>query len=168
MQSLSDISHPSYSVRDARALEEDNSSVVSEIILQWGYCVNPRWVVLPRLLIQQQDIFLYLSWLPAAVSYQLNSTTKYPLLQEFQQSLVAVSLFHSTLHSAPSRLYCVWGCWLCSAQGVATILPPIFSILLSLILPQAFFSQSHFWQLSPLRAKTVVNSFASKKGRDTC
>lgn len=106
MQSLSDISHPSYSVRDARALEEDNSSVVSEIILQWGYCVNPRWVILPRLLIQQQDIFLYLSWLPAAVSYQLNSTTKHPLLQEFQQSLVAVSLFHSTPLSIQPLLDC--------------------------------------------------------------
>lgn len=37
MQSLSDISHTSYSVRGGRALEAGNISVVSEIILGWGY-----------------------------------------------------------------------------------------------------------------------------------
>lgn len=50
--------------------------------------------------------------------YQLKSTTKYPLLQGFQQSLVAVS---PPLHSTPLSIQSPIDCTLCEKLGVLTV-----------------------------------------------
>lgn len=110
------------------------------------------------------------------VAYQLKSTTKHCPLQGFQQSLVAVSPLHSApLCSTPLSIQSPLDNTMCGKLGVLTVFHPGSSnhtspyiILLSLILLQIFFPQFHFQQLNPLRLKIVVNSFVSKKGRDTC
>lgn len=94
--------------------------------------MSSRRVILPQLLAQQQDIFLYLLFFSCCVTCQLKSITKFPALQASQQNLTAMSPDFYALHplfSSPWIVYGELGMVTVFQPGVVSTISPLAHIL---------------------------------------
>lgn len=141
--------------------------------VQWGVAVPCMWVIsvlhlrlplrqrwmsviLPRFLLQQQEILFFLPWLTAAmwlISYKVPLSS--PSCKDFSRA------WAQCLHSAPASIQCPSACIVCGKSGMLAtsylgssncILPCKFHKFCQRVnLPSQFFSgftSSHSWLFS--------------------